>query len=91
MTTNIQASIQSTLVDNIDQVVAMGSSYVRNAGDLAVTILSNTFAALYQILIVFTVAVFCTVEKNGVIRFFSSFAADRMVALQSIARLYHKL
>jgi predicted PurR-regulated permease PerM len=91
VSTNIQSSIQWALVNNIDQIVSMWSSYIKNAGDVAVSIFTNTFSALYQVVIVFMVAVFASIEKKWMIHFWGSLASDRRHTLEIITRLYHKL
>lgn len=90
-TTNVVDSMQSALVDNISQIVGMWSSYIKNAGDFAVSMLTGTFSALFQIVIVFMSAIFCTIEKEKVIWVISSFSSRPKYMGSILLRLYDKL
>lgn len=90
-TTNIQESIQSTLVENISQIVGMWTSYIKNAGDFAVSLVSWTFSALLQIFIIFMVAIFCSLDKDGVVSFASSFSSTPEYTRNFVLRIYDKL
>ncbi len=88
---NIQQSIQGTLVENISQIVTMSSSYIKNAGDFAVWLLTKTFSALFQIAIVFTIAVFWSIEKKGVSKFIASWSSTPQHMEKTVSGLYNKL
>ncbi len=88
---NLQQSLQSTLVENISQIITMWSSYVKNAGDFAVWLLAKTFSALFQIAIVFTVAVFGSIEKQWVSNFISSLSSTPHHMKKTVNGLYDKL
>lgn len=69
----------------------MGTSYIKNAGDFAVGLLTGTFSALFQIFIVFMVAIFSTLEKEKVTSVISSFSSTPTYMANIIHRLYNKL
>jgi predicted PurR-regulated permease PerM len=87
----LQQSLQTTLVENISQIVTMWSSYIKNAGDFAVWLLVNTFSAIFQIAIVFTVAVFGSIEKKSVSKFIASLSSTPHHTQKTVNWLYDKL
>ena len=88
---NLQQSLQSALVENISQIVTTWSSYVKNAGDFAVTLLTNTFSALFQIAVVFTIAVFSSIEKEWVSKFIASLSSTPHHMDRTVNSLYDTL
>lgn len=90
-TTNVWDSMQATLSNNISQIIGMGTSYIKNAGDFAVSLLTGTFSALFQIFIVFMIAIFCTLERDKVVWVISSFSSSPGYVTNNIHRLYDKL
>ena len=88
---NLQQSLQSTLIENISEIVTLGSSYIKNAGDFAVTLLTNTFSALFQIAIALTVAVFGSIEKEWVSKFIASLSSTPHHMEKTVKGLYDRL
>lgn len=84
-------SVQQTLVDNISQIVTIWSGYITNAWSIAVNIVSNVFAALFQIAIVFIVAVFFSLEKQRVVHFIAHMSWRVGYTSLKLKRLYRKL
>ena len=90
-TTNLQETIQGTLVENISGIVSMWSDYITNAWQLAVSTLSSVFSWLFQVGIVFIIAIFCSIEKESVVTFLSNVSSHPSRMLHTLNKLYHKL
>ena len=83
--------IQNSLNQNLTQIVQTGSKYVSNVGWIVVNILQSVFSWLFQIILVIIMSVFFSVDKNGVVNFFSSFFNNKQYAAVKIEKMYKKL
>ncbi len=90
-TTNLQESIQEKIVENISGIVSMWTTYIKNAGDFAVWTLWSVFSWLFQIAIVFMVAIFASLEKRGVETFISWLSSQPKRMNRTVEKLYDKL
>lgn len=84
--------IQSSIQQNISNIVTQGTSYATNLGAYAVRIVTGIFSTLAQIGLVLTLSVMFSLEKDKVISFISRMTGTKsnhtFVKLQ---RLYAKL
>lgn len=64
------SELQSTLTQNISSLVSTGSTYATNVGGMALSFVWSIFTILGQIALVLTIAVFFSIEKERVVRFF---------------------
>ena len=62
--------LQNTVMQNISALVSTGSMYASNIGSMALSLVWSIFTILGQIALVLTIAVFFSIEKERVIRFF---------------------
>jgi len=84
-------SLKTTLVEYLSEIVTLGSSYIKNAGDFAVTLLWNAFSAIFSIVIVITVAVFGSIEKKWVSKFIASLSSTPRHMEKTVNGLYDTL
>ena len=89
--TDVRDSMQQTLEDNISQIIGTGTTYIKNAWDFAVWLLTGTFSAMFKIFVVFMVAIFYTLEREKVIWVISSFSSTPAYMTSMLYRLYDKL
>lgn len=88
---NRMESVQSSIVENISQIVSIWSNYITNAGSFAVSVVAWFFSAFVQVSIVFIVAIFFTIEKKEVIHFISRVSWDVTYTELKLKKLYSKL
>jgi predicted PurR-regulated permease PerM len=88
---NLVESAQESLLENMSQIVSLGSDYISNAGSLAVSIVTSFFSAFVQISIVFVVAVFFSIEKDEVIHFLARMSGRVQHTELKLKKLYTKL
>ena len=62
--------LQNTVMQNISALVSTGSMYASNISSMALSLVWSIFTILGQIALVLTIAVFFSIEKERVIRFF---------------------
>ncbi len=65
----VVSGIQSQLQQNISQVVNMGTSYARNIGNVAVSVLGSFVTFITQTSIVLTLSVLFSIQKDSVMKF----------------------
>lgn len=90
-TTNVRDTIQSGILNNVSQLVTLGSSYIKNASSLAVSIVGGFFSAIAQMGIVLTLSVFFSIEKEKVIDFMARASGSTTYAELKLQKLYKKL
>jgi len=59
--------VQNALVNNASQIIGTGTEYIKNAGSVAVTVVSGLFTGIFKFTITFVMAVFFSIEKEKVI------------------------
>lgn len=85
-------SVQTSIQENISQIINVGSTYATDIGNKAVNFLTGFFSALFQIWIVFTLSVFFSIEKDKMIVFLATLWGSRKSYYQlKIEKLYKKL
>lgn len=86
------AQLQSSLQQNISNIVSQGTSYASDIGSFAVKIIGGVFSTIVQIALVLSLSVFFTIEKDGVINFIARLSGTRSTAtFVKLQRLYAKL
>lgn len=88
---DVRDTIQAGILSNTSQIISVWTSYIRGAGDLAVSVVSGLFATLFQLSIVLVMAVFFSIEKNKVIRFISRVSWSALYTELKLKKLYKKL
>jgi len=85
------ATIQESLLSNISQIVTVSSGYIKNIWDILVWVVGGFFSGIAQVVILFTVAVFFSIEKEQVVYFFQKIWWRTMQVDQVFHNLYHRL
>lgn len=83
--------IQSALLDNMSQIVTTGTEYIKNAGGVAVSLISWLFSWLTQIAIVLITAVFFSIEKEKVVHFLAQISGNVKYTELRLLKLYKQL
>lgn len=83
--------LQKALLDNLSQIISFSSSYVQNAGNVVVNIVSWFFSALAQIWFVIVLAILISVEKRGFLNFIVSVSPKKHIVWSKIVKIYDKL
>lgn len=87
-----QTQIQSSLQQNISNIISQGTNYATNIGSFAVNILTGVFSTIVQIGLVLTLSVLFSIEKDNVINFLSRLSGHRSSTTYiKLQRLYAKL
>ena len=89
--TKLRDIIQSGLMSNVSQLVSLGSTYIKNASSVAVSIVWWFFSALVQMWIVLTLSVFFSMEKEKVIDFMARTSGAVTYTELKLQKLYKKL
>lgn len=86
------ASMQTALQNNISQIISAWTSYVTSLWSFAVKIVSSVFMTITQAVMMFVLAVFFSIEKEGVVKFISSISGDnRNHVYVKLQKMYAKL
>lgn len=83
--------VQKALLDNLSQIISFSSSYVQNAGNIVVNIVSRFFSALTQIWFVIVLAILISVEKRWFLNFVVSISPKKHIVWSKIVKIYDKL
>ena len=88
-------NIQSTLMNNISSLVSTGSNYATNIWWIALGFVWSFFSVLWQVLLVLTIAVLFSLEKEGIVRFFVHYTTKNTSQVEYISKkidlFYHKM
>ena len=82
---SINNNIQKTIMDNISSFVSTGSDYAQNIGSFALWFIWSFIGTLGQIGLVLTIAVFFSIEKLSVRKFFVEHIAKSQESSQNLA------
>ncbi len=85
------ASFQQALLQNMTQLVTVGSSYIKNASSIAFIVLGGFFSAILQVFLVFILSIFFTIEKERVIRFLARISGRAKYTELKLLKLNRKL
>ncbi len=83
--------LQQALQQNISQIISSASNYITNVWTFVVNAIGSFFSAIFQIVLVFILAIFFSLEKDKVILFLSSISSNRIYFKRKIEKLYTKL
>ncbi len=83
--------IQSLLQKNISELAKLGTTYVRNVGEIAVDIVGKFLSAISQVIFVFVIAFFISLEKKKVINFIANLSGNREYVKYKFETLYYRL
>ena len=83
--------LQQVLQKNIAEIVSFGSSYVKNVWEIAVWIVGKFLSVIVQILFVFVIAIFFSLEKDKVIGFLAIISWRQEYMKKKFEKLYNRL
>lgn len=89
--TGVGPALQSLLIENMDQLVSVGTTSIKDASSIAVTVISGFFAAAFKITITFVISIFFSIEKKKVIHFIGSISGHTARTELVLKKLYRKL
>jgi len=81
--------LQHALQQNISQIISTASNYVANVWTFVVNAIWWFFSAIFQIIMVFVLAIFFSLEKDKVILFLSSISNNKLYFKRKIEKLYY--
>lgn len=84
-------TVQNALIDNASQIVGAWSSYIKNAGGVAVAIVGWFFTGIFKFTITFVMAVFFSLEKEKVITVIANVSWRAKYTKLKLLKLYKKL
>lgn len=84
-------NIQQSLKENIANIVSYGTDYFKKIWSWVVAVITGFFSALLQILLVFMLAIFFSLEKDWVINFLSAFSKNKEYFAIKMKKLYKQL
>lgn len=87
----VYATVQSAVQQNISQIVSFWTSYVKNVWWIVVTAVSGFFSIIFNIILVVTMAIFFSFEKDWVINFIAAISWRKEFMRRKLNRLYKKL
>ncbi len=90
-TTVLYQSMQDSLVANMSSIVSLWSSYTWQITNIAVNIVGSLFGILGQMGFVVTIAIFCSIEKDTILRVIDQYAGHDSLVFFHIDLLYKKL
>jgi predicted PurR-regulated permease PerM len=88
---NIAPVVQDLIVSNASQIATLWSNYLGNAGIRAVQFVANFIAIFANLIIVFVVAVFFSLEKELVLQTLIRITGNNQQIKTKISRLYVQL
>lgn len=83
--------IQNALDDHMSQLISVGSSSIKSAGSVAVSVINAVFDTLIEIVLVMTIAVFFSLEKNAVNSFLGRVSGRPVYVHHQLQKLSEKL
>ncbi len=88
---NAVDQLQKALLSNLSQIISFSTSYVQNAGNILVNIITRFFSALTQILFVIVLAILISVEKRWFLNFIVSISPKKHIVWSKIVKIYDRL
>lgn len=92
---NDTMNIQSTLMNNISNLVSTWTDYAKNLWSIALSFVWGFFSILWQIGLVLTIAVLFSLEKQSIVRFFVQHLSDDTFQVSYMSHkidlFYHKM
>lgn len=87
----IVSAIQNTIQENLSQFVWYWSSYITNIWSLVIVFLKWFVSAIFQIILVFVLAIFFSFEKDWVIKVVAFLSWKEEFVSKKLEKLYKKL
>ncbi|MBS8122239.1 AI-2E family transporter [Candidatus Vampirococcus lugosii] len=84
-------AIQTAIQDNISQIASIGTGFINNVGSIAVNIIGGFFSAISQVLLVFVLAIFLSLQKDSVMNFIGAMSSNKDYVIIKLKKLYKKL
>ena len=86
-------STQTKLQENVSQVIAVGTTYAKDIGNLAVNFVGSFFNFITQASIVLTLSVLFSIQKSAVMKFISGLWGEKQYKFiyMKLERIYKKL
>ena len=87
------SAIQSSVESNLTSLITSGSDYVKAAGSLVVKVAGGFFSALFEVVLILTLAVFFSIDKAIIVRFLSNLRgpSKREYISLKLEKTYNKL
>ncbi len=87
----VLGAIQDALVQNIGNLVSVGSKYFGNVGQFVINILSSFFSGFMQLFLVIILAIFFSLEKSKVINFLGALIGHPEYVRLKMEKIYWQL
>lgn len=87
----IVKAIQDALQQNISQIVTIWNTFIKNVWYFVVNIITSFFSGLFQIILVFVLSFFFSLEKDWIIRFFDRIWDKGGLVSLKLKKTYKKL
>ncbi|MFA7717804.1 MAG: AI-2E family transporter [Candidatus Absconditabacterales bacterium] len=89
----VVGGVQSQLQQNISQIVAVGTSYAKNIGNMAVNLVGSFFSFVTQTSIVLTLSVLFSIQKDAVMKFIARLGGEKKYKFiyMKLERIYKRL
>lgn len=84
-------AIQDALQKNISQIVSIWNTFIKNVWYFVVNIITSFFSWLFQIILVFVLSFFFSLEKDWVIAFFDKIWDKQWLVSLKLKKVYKKL
>ncbi len=84
-------TLQNAFAENMSQVVSFGGESLKSAGSFAVNIVDGVFNTFIQIVLVMTIAVFFSLERQPVLSFLASITNNPPRTYSLLQRISEKL
>lgn len=90
---NVLVKIQEWLQKNVAEIVSFGTDYATRLSEMLISFFWGFINFLIETLIVFTVAILCSIEKDSIVRFLANmwWPARKDIRTYKIETLYKKL
>ncbi len=83
--------IQSAIVSNVDRLVSLWTTSIKDAGNLVVTVITSFFGVTMQLFFVVILSIFFSLEKKKVIHFIAEVSGHVERTELILMKLYRKL
>lgn len=84
-------AIQTAIQDNISQIASIWTGFINNVWSIAVNIIWWFFSAISQVLLVFVLAIFLSLQKDSVMNFIWAMSSNKDYVIIKLKKLYKKL
>ncbi len=88
---DIISEVQDYLQQNLNDLISEWGEFVRDVGSIAASVVAWFFSAIFQILLVFVLAIFFSAQKDSVMNFIGSVSWKKDYVIVKLQKLYKKL